>query len=107
MLLLFILIINIRVFVENLVRLGFFEAGSYVKLIATHEKLFAVGKSGPNATFNLVFLGLGSALGWGVRRFHHNIYFELLVPGICFPIQHNLANRKHPTITLLLILRSS
>ena len=30
-------------------------------------------KSGPNATFNLNFLGLGRALGWGVRRIHSNI----------------------------------
>ena len=29
------------------------------KPILTHETLFAVGKSGPNATFNLFFLGLG------------------------------------------------
>ena len=29
-----------------------------MKSISTHEKLFAVGKSGPNATFNLIFLGL-------------------------------------------------
>ena len=30
-----------------------------MKPIPTHEKIFAVGKSGPNATFNLIFLGLG------------------------------------------------
>ena len=33
---------------------------SYIKPTPSHEKLFAVGKfSGPIATFNLVFLGLG------------------------------------------------
>ena len=32
---------------------------SYIKSIPTHEKIFAVGKSGPNAAFNLIFLGLG------------------------------------------------
>ena len=31
---------------------------SYIKPNLTHEKL-SVGKSGPNATFNLFFLGLG------------------------------------------------
>ena len=31
-------------------------------------------KSAPNATINLFFLGLGLALGWGVRRFHVNSY---------------------------------
>ena len=30
-----------------------------MKPAPTHEKLFAVGKSGPIATFNLFFLGLG------------------------------------------------
>ena len=34
-----------------------------------------MGKSGPIATFNnLIFLWVGLALGWGVRRFHNNIY---------------------------------
>ena len=47
-----------RVFADNLVGLGF-SSVSYIKPILTHEKLFAVGKSGPNATFNLIFLGLG------------------------------------------------
>ena len=32
---------------------------SYIKPIPTHEKIFAVGNSGPHATFNLFFLGLG------------------------------------------------
>ena len=36
--------------------------------------MFAVGKSGPNATFNLIFLGLGWPWGWGVRRFHDITY---------------------------------
>ena len=49
----------IRVFAENLVGLGFLLSVSYIKPILTHEKLFAVGKSGPNATFDLFFLGLG------------------------------------------------
>ena len=46
-------------FAENLVGLGFLQSVSYLKSIQTHEKLFAAGKSGPNATFNLIFLGLG------------------------------------------------
>ena len=48
-----------RVFAENLVGLGFLKSASYIESIPTHEKLFAVGKSGPNATSNLIFLGLG------------------------------------------------
>ena len=49
------------------------------------------GKSDLNATFNLIFLVLGWPLGWGVRRFHNNIYM--------FPNQtdFDLVNRKHPT----------
>ena len=33
---------------------------SYIRLIPTHDKIFAVGKkSGRIASFNLIFLGLG------------------------------------------------
>ena len=40
---------------------------SYVKPIPTHEKLLAVGKSGPNATFDLIFSWSWVGLGlWGV-----------------------------------------
>ena len=41
---------------------------------SSRKKKNCCGKSGPSATFNLVFLGVGLALGWGVRRFHSNIY---------------------------------
>ena len=47
----------IRAFSENLIGLGFLVVCSYIK--PTHEKIFAVGKSGPDATFDLFFLGLG------------------------------------------------
>ena len=57
---------NTRVFAENLVELGFLQSVSYIKSVPTHEKEFAEGKSGPNATFSLIFLGFGSALGRGV-----------------------------------------
>ena len=53
--------------------LGFLQSVSCIKPIPTHEKIFAVGKSGPNATFNF-FFSLGLALSWVVRRFHVNIY---------------------------------
>ena len=49
----------IRVFAENLVGLGFLYSVSYINPIPTHEKLFAVGKSGPTTTSNIIFLGLG------------------------------------------------
>ena len=52
-------IFHYRVFAENLVGLGFLWSVSYIKPIPTHGKMFAVGKSGPNATFKLIFLGLG------------------------------------------------
>ena len=48
-----------RVLAEKLVELGSLQSVSYMKSIPTHEKLFAEEKSGPNATFNLIFLGLG------------------------------------------------
>ena len=50
---------NSMVFAENLIELGFLQSLSYIKQIPTHKKIFAVGKSGPNAAFNLIFLGLG------------------------------------------------
>ena len=43
------------------------------------------------ATFNLVFLGLGWSLGWGVRRLRNNIFMYFF-----FAIQHNLVNSQTP-----------
>ena len=64
-----------RVFAENLLGLGFLVVCFLHKTKShTHEKLFAVGKSGPIVTFYLIFLGVGLALGWGVRRLHNNVY---------------------------------
>ena len=48
-----------RLFADNFAGLGFLQSVSYIKSIPTHDKIFAVGKSGPTATFNLNFLGLG------------------------------------------------
>ena len=79
----------IRVFAEILVGLGFSESVSYIKSIPTHKKKIAVGKSGPNANFNLVFLGLGWP--W-VGEFD-----GFMIIFTCFPTHHNLINnRKHP-----------
>ena len=64
----------ITVFAENVIGMRFLVVYFLYKPIPTHEKLFAVGKSGPNATLNPFFLVVGLALGWGVRRFHYNIY---------------------------------
>ena len=69
---------QIRVFAENLVGLDFLYI-SCIKPIPTHENVCAV-----------IFLGLGWP--W-VGEF---VGFIILF--ICFPTQHNLVNRKHPTI---------
>ena len=61
---------KIRVFAGNLFGLGFLQHVSCIKPIPNHEKIFAVGKSGPNATFNANFSWVGLALGRGVRRCH-------------------------------------
>ena len=58
-----------------MVGLDFLWSVSYIKPIPTHEKLFAVGKSGLNATFEPNFSWVGLALGWGVRRVHNNILY--------------------------------
>ena len=47
---------------------------SYINQSQPKKNYLLWGKSGPNANFNHFFLGLGLALGWGVRRFHNNIY---------------------------------
>ena len=79
---------NNKVFVENLVGLGFLACFLYKVSIPTHEKLVSVGKSGPNATFNPIFLGLGWP--W-VGEF---VGFIIII-FTCFPTQQNLAYRKH------------
>ena len=52
--------------------------------------MFAVGKSGPIATFDLIFLGLGWR--WVGEFAGFTIMF------ILFPTQHKLVYRKHHTI---------
>ena len=47
------------VFAENFGWVGFLVVCLLYKTIPTHERFFPIGKSGPNATFNLNFLGLG------------------------------------------------
>ena len=69
----------IRVFAGNLGGLGFLQSVFYINSIPTHEKAFAVGKSGPNTTFNLIFFGLGWP--W-VGEFVGSIIIF-----ICFPTQ--------------------
>ena len=69
---------------------------SYIKSIATLEKIFAVEKSGPNAAFNLFFLGLGWPWVGGLVGF--------IVIFLCFPTEQNLVNRKHPIGCLLILI---
>ena len=50
---------SIRVFAEKFL-LGWVSSLFPIYVInPNHQKSFAVGKSGPNAKFNLIFLGLG------------------------------------------------
>ena len=60
------------------------------EILPTHEKMFAVGKSGPNATFKIVLLGLGWP--WVGEFVGFIIIFT------CFPIQLNSVIRKHPFV---------
>ena len=86
-----------RVFAEYFGWVGFLQSVSYIKPILTHEKLFAVGKSRPNTTFNLFFLGLGWP--W-IGEFD-----GFIIIFVCFPTQQNLVNRKHPIATEELLLK--
>ena len=44
---------------RNLGWVGVLVCSLFIKSIPTQRQLFAVGKSGPNAAFTLIFLGLG------------------------------------------------
>ena len=67
-------------FAVNVVGLGFLYV-SYIKSIPTHEKILAVGKSGPIATFDLIVIGLG--LFWVGEFDGFSIIFT------CDPTQQN------------------
>ena len=73
---------------ENLVGLSFLQSVSYIKPSPTHQEIFALGNSGPNATSNLIFVGLGWP--W-VGEF-----VGFIIIFICFPTQQYLVYRKHP-----------
>ena len=60
---------------------GFLVVCLLHKTNVNHEKIFAMGKSGPHATFNLFFLGLGWP--WVGEFVGFIIIFT------CFPTQHN------------------
>ena len=66
---------------------GFLVVCLLHKINPNPRKLFAVGKSGPNATF-LIFLGVGWP--W-VGEF---VGFMIILTRL--PTQHNLVNCKHP-----------
>ena len=67
---------------------------SYITPIPTHEKIFAVGKSGPNATFNNLFF---LELGWPwVGEFD-----GFIIIFICAPTHQNWLNRTHLGITFV------
>ena len=76
-------------FAEILAGLCFLSFVSYIQPVPNHEKIFAVGKSGPKATFNLVFLGLGWP--W-IGEFVGFIIIK------CSPTQQKLVNRKHRSV---------
>ena len=77
-----------------MIGLGFLHSISYIKSILSHEKVFAVGKSGPNATFNLIFPGLGWP--W-VGEFD-----GFIIIFTCFPTIQNLVYRKQPYLHSIL-----
>ena len=65
----------IRVFAENLVGLGFLWSVFLYKTNPNPRKTICCGKKWPKCHFlTYFFLGWVVALGWGVRRFHSNIY---------------------------------
>ena len=83
-----------------MVGLGFLQPVSYIKKSksqpTTNDSLWRKVAQKPN--FNTNFYWAGSAMGWGVRRFHNNIYNS------CFPAPQNSGNRKHPLFFFPVIL---
>ena len=57
-----------------MVELGFLWSVSYIKPIPTPEKILAVGKKWPKCHFRPLFAWVRLAGGFGIRRFHRNIY---------------------------------
>ena len=89
-----------RVLAENLVSWVRLVTCFLHEILPTHEKMFAVGKSGPNATFNPVFLGLGWSWVGLVLGWEYVVFIEICV---CFPTQQILVNRKHPIVTSIVL----
>ena len=65
-----------RVFAEDLVGLAFLQSVSYIKPIPTHTRKYLLWEKVAHMPrfFLPIFSWVGLALGWGVRRFHDNIY---------------------------------
>ena len=66
-------------FKGNLIGLGFLQSVPYIKPIPTQQKIIlCCGENvaqTPLLTWSFLgWVGLGLALGWGVRRFHNNVY---------------------------------
>ena len=76
---------------------GLLQSVSYTKPIPTHEKIFAVGKRGPNATFNPFFLRLGWP--WVGEFVGFTITF------IYFPTQQNFVSQTPYLIQMVLLFR--
>ena len=66
----------IRVFAEYLVGLIFLVVRFLYIINPNHEILFAVGKSGPSASFNLLFLALGWPWVGEFVGFHNNVFIK-------------------------------
>ena len=82
-----------RVFCGEFGWVGFLVVCFLCKTNPNSRKMFAVGKSGPNATFHLIFRGLGWP--WVGDFVGFTIIFT------CFPTQQNLVNRQHPNIRIV------
>ena len=67
--------------------------------IPTHEKTFAVVKSGPNATFNLIFIGSGWPWVGELVDFISKCLRKLFVT------DESLANHTHPNSPICLVHR--
>ena len=75
-----------------MVGLGFVYYVSDINQSHPTKNYLLWGKSGQNATFNLIILGLGRS--W-VGEF---VAFSIII-FIGFPTQQHLVNRKHPNVS--------
>ena len=99
-------VVQIRVFAENLTGFGVLRVCFLYKTNPNpRKKSFCCGKRRPKCHFSTeLFSGVGLALGWGVRRFHNNIYI-VSEPSRIWYIANTLVETNTPEYVIVVTYR--